>query len=106
MGSQKVIERISSITKSAKGQKECIQSENTNKRGFEMNDQITKDNFEQEIFCELRGLLKEHAQFPAMWNTDDRLKEWLKKETGENISDLILQMRKMKEIEEKGGQTK
>jgi len=38
-----------------------------------------------------------------MWNTDDRLKEWLKKETGENMSDLILQMRKMKEIEEKGG---
>jgi len=54
VGSQKVIERISSITKSAKGQKECIQSENTNKRGFEMNDQITKDNFEQEMELEMK----------------------------------------------------
>lgn len=62
-----------------------------------------KEGKDNEILCELRGLLKEHAQFPAMWKTDDRLKEWLEKETGQNMSDLILQMRKMKEIKEKGG---
>ena len=32
----------------------------------------------ETIFCELRGLLKEHAQFPEMWDTDERLREWLK----------------------------
>ena len=35
-----------------------------------------------EIFDELRGLLKEHAQFPDLWDTDERLREWLK-ERGE-----------------------
>jgi vacuolar-type H+-ATPase subunit H len=34
------------------------------------------------IFDEIRGLLKEHAQFPEQWDTDKRLKEWLK-EKGE-----------------------
>ena len=32
----------------------------------------------EEIYCELRGLLKEHAQFPNQWDTDGRLIEWLK----------------------------
>lgn len=32
----------------------------------------------EEIFCELRGLLKEHAQFPDKWDTNERLIEWLK----------------------------
>jgi len=31
-----------------------------------------------DIYCELRGLLKEHAQFPDMWDTDEALREWLK----------------------------
>ncbi|MDD4972583.1 MAG: hypothetical protein PHT07_24390 [Paludibacter sp.] len=34
------------------------------------------------IFSELRGLLKEHAQFPKLWHTDTGLREWLK-EKGE-----------------------
>ena len=33
----------------------------------------------KDIFCELRGLLKENAQFPDRWDTDERLKEWLEK---------------------------
>jgi len=32
----------------------------------------------EEIYCELRGLLKEHAQFPKQWDTNERLIEWLK----------------------------
>lgn len=31
-----------------------------------------------DIYCELRGLLKEHAQFPKQWDTNARLIEWLK----------------------------
>ena len=31
----------------------------------------------EEIYCELRGLLKEHAQFPHMWDTNKELKNWL-----------------------------
>jgi len=31
----------------------------------------------EDVYSELRGLLKEHAQFPDMWDTDQRLKEWL-----------------------------
>lgn len=32
----------------------------------------------EEIYCDLRGLLKEHAQFPKLWDTNERLVEWLK----------------------------
>lgn len=32
----------------------------------------------EDIYCELRGLLKEHAQFPDMWDTDEELRAWLK----------------------------
>jgi len=31
-----------------------------------------------DLFDEIRGLLKEHAIFPDEWDTDARLKEWLK----------------------------
>lgn len=30
------------------------------------------------LFDEIRGLLKEHATFPNEWETDKHLKEWLK----------------------------
>ena len=32
-----------------------------------------------DIYCELRGLLREHSQFPGYWNTEKELKRWLKK---------------------------
>ena len=56
MGSQKVIERISLINKSTKGQKECMQSENTNKRGVEMrqlSESESLDFFEKEMELEV-----------------------------------------------------
>ena len=31
-----------------------------------------------DMFCELRGLLKEHALFQEQWDTNERLIEWLK----------------------------
>ena len=37
-----------------------------------------KENELDDIYCELRGLLKEHAQFPDTWDTDEELREWLK----------------------------
>jgi hypothetical protein len=37
-----------------------------------------KDIDIDEIYCELRGLLKERAQFPEQWDTNERLVEWLK----------------------------
>ena len=40
------------------------------------------DEYREELFAELRGLLKEHAQFPNIWNTDKHLIDWLK-EKGE-----------------------
>lgn len=43
--------------------------------------EITKEELDN-IFCELRGLLKENATFPELWDTDERLREWLK-ERGE-----------------------
>lgn len=33
----------------------------------------------EDIYSELRGLLKRRAMFPQMWDTDERLSEWLKK---------------------------
>lgn len=30
-----------------------------------------------DLYSELRGLLKENAQFPEQWDTDARLREWL-----------------------------
>ena len=42
----------------------------------------TIEEYREEMFCELRGLLKEHAQFPKQWDTNERLIEWLK-EKGE-----------------------
>lgn len=35
-----------------------------------------------DLFCEIRGLLKEHSIFPEQWDTDERLRAWLK-EKGE-----------------------
>lgn len=40
------------------------------------------DEYQEGLFSELRGLLKEHAQFPKQWDTDERLIDWLK-EKGE-----------------------
>jgi hypothetical protein len=38
--------------------------------------------YREDLFSELRGLLKEHAQFPKEWDTNQRLIDWLK-EKGE-----------------------
>jgi uncharacterized coiled-coil DUF342 family protein len=38
--------------------------------------------YQEDLFSELRWLLKEHAQFPKQWDTNERLIEWLK-EKGE-----------------------
>ena len=43
----------------------------------EIVEEIVKPEME-DLFCELRGLLKEHAMFRDKWDTNQKLIDWLK----------------------------